>query len=38
MAFMLEKLIVYQNAISYADHICGITEKSPVATAFWPAN
>ncbi len=26
MAFTFAKLIVYQNAISYADHICGITK------------
>ncbi len=33
MAFTFEKLIVYQEGISYADCICAITEKSPVATA-----
>ena len=34
MAFMFEKPIVYQKAISYADCICGITEKFPRGYGF----
>ena len=34
MAFMFVKLIVYQKAISYADCICGITEKFPRGYGF----
>ena len=34
MAFTFEKLIVYQKAISYADCICGITEKFPRGYGF----
>ena len=29
MAFAFEKLNVYQKAIDFADHICGITSKFP---------
>ena len=34
MAFTFEKRIVYQKAISYADHICAITENFPRGYGF----
>ena len=34
MAFAFEKLIVYQKAIAYADHICALTEGFPRGYGF----
>ena len=34
MAFAFEKLIVYQKAIAYADHICAFTEGFPRGYGF----
>ena len=34
MAFAFEKLIVYQKAIAYADHVCASTEGFPRGYGF----
>lgn len=34
MAFSFEKLVVYQKAVDFADHVCSLTEQFPRGYGF----